>query len=142
VKNLLILLGKRVRELRVAKEWSQEEFAHVSGLHRTYIGQIERGEKNISFENLVKISSVLSVTASELLLAIDSDAEAAGARRVPPPRDHKSKSVHQAHEIQKLLTKLRHQRSALDRTLSVLEELMAASSQRSARSDKRRTRTG
>jgi transcriptional regulator with XRE-family HTH domain len=71
VKNLLILLGKRVHELRTAKKWSQEEFAHISGLHRTYIGQIERGEKNISFGNLSKISSVLGVTLSELLSGLE-----------------------------------------------------------------------
>ena len=51
MKDLLVLLGKRIHELRAAKKWSQEEFAHMSGLHRTYIGQIERGEKNISFAN-------------------------------------------------------------------------------------------
>jgi transcriptional regulator with XRE-family HTH domain len=57
----------RATEPRAAKDWSQEEFAHVSGLHRTYIGQIERGEKNISFGNLSKVSSVLGVTLAELL---------------------------------------------------------------------------
>ena len=41
----------------------------MSGLHRTYIGQIERGEKNISFANLLKVSGVLDVTMSELLAA-------------------------------------------------------------------------
>jgi transcriptional regulator with XRE-family HTH domain len=60
VKDLLVILGKRIHELRAARKWSQEEFAHVSGLHRTYIGQIERGEKNISFDNLSRVSSVLS----------------------------------------------------------------------------------
>jgi transcriptional regulator with XRE-family HTH domain len=59
VNDLLVLLGKRVHELRGAKKWSQEEFAHISGLHRTYIGQIELGEKNISFGNLSKIAGVL-----------------------------------------------------------------------------------
>ena len=54
MNDLLVLLGKRVHELRAVKKWSQEEFAHISGLHRTYIGQIERGEKNISFNNLLK----------------------------------------------------------------------------------------
>jgi len=82
VKDLLILLGKRVHELRAAKDWSQEEFAHVSGLHRTYIGQIERGEKNISFGNLSKIAGVLGVTMSELL----SGLEAGGVLDMEPKR--------------------------------------------------------
>ena len=73
MKDLLVLSGKRVQELRVGRKWSQEEFAHASGLHRTYIGQIERGEKNISFANLLKISGVLGVTMSELLAGLESD---------------------------------------------------------------------
>src|ERR1035437_9604826 len=66
-----MLLGKRVRELRAARKWSQEEFAHLSGFHRTYVGQIERGEKNISFENLSKVAGVLDVTMSELLAGLE-----------------------------------------------------------------------
>jgi len=127
VKNLLVLLGKRVRELRIAKEWSQEEFAHVSGLHRTYIGQIERGEKNISFDNLIKVSAVLGVTPSELLSVLDNEAPGAETKPALQPPAQKAKSVHQAYEIQKLLTRLKHQRAALDRTLKIVEELMAAS---------------
>ena len=123
MKNQLILLGKRVRELRTAKNWSQEEFANVSGFHRTYIGQIERGEKNISFENLIKLASVLGVTASELLSVLDSgdlhtSKPALSAKQKP------SGFPHQAHEIQKLLASLKHQRRAIDRTLTKLEELM------------------
>ena len=65
MNELLVLLGKRIHDLRAAKIWSQEEFAHISGLHRTYIGQIERGDKNISFENLSKEAGVLGLTLSE-----------------------------------------------------------------------------
>lgn len=127
MKELLVLLGKRVHELRVAKKWSQEEFAHVSGLHRTYIGQIERGEKNISFGNLVKVAAVLGVTASELLSALEggdgSTAElklkrTASAGRTDPNSDR--------YEIQKLLGRFKHQRAAMDQTMSALEKLMTA----------------
>lgn len=129
MKTLLIELGKRVRELRVAKEWSQEEFAHVSGLHRTYIGQIERGEKNISFENLVRVSAVLGVTVSELLSVLDGEGKAVASRQPHESERQKTTSVQRSFDIQKLLTRLRHQRAALDRTLTLLDELMAASSQ-------------
>jgi transcriptional regulator with XRE-family HTH domain len=88
VKDLLVLLGKRVHELRAAKKWTREEFAHLSGLHRTYIGQIERGEKNISFGNLVKISSVLGVSLPELLSAVDGSPVGRAAK--PDSRDRQS----------------------------------------------------
>ena len=91
MNDLLILLGKRVQELRLARKWSQEEFAHVSGLHRTYVGQIERGEKNISFGNLLKVSRVLGVTLSDLLSGLEAgrsdgsvpETELAAKRRTP-----------------------------------------------------------
>jgi transcriptional regulator with XRE-family HTH domain len=118
VKNLLILLGKRVHELRAAKGWSQEEFAHVSGLHRTYVGQIERGEKNISFGNLSKISGVLGVTLSELLSGLE-DGLGATVTKV----NRRNRSNFESVELQKLARRLRLQGSAMDRTISALEEL-------------------
>jgi transcriptional regulator with XRE-family HTH domain len=141
VKDLLLLLGKRIHELRVAREWSQEEFAHVSGLHRTYIGQIERGEKNISFGNLVKVAAVLGVTASELLLALEG--VASPATDAKPSRRENLKPDRRAAEIQKLLTRFKHQRAAMDRTMTTLEDLMGAgsavASSPAARSKKRRS---
>ena len=128
MKNLLVLLGKRVHELRVGHGWSQEEFANVSGFHRTYVGQIERGEKNISFENLIKLASVLGVTASELFSVLDSGDLRDAAKAALPLKRKPTGFLHQAHEIQKLLTRLKHQRGAMDQTLTRLEELMAATS--------------
>jgi transcriptional regulator with XRE-family HTH domain len=51
--------GKRVRELRKQKGYSQEELADKAGLHRTYIGSIERGEQNVSIDNIDKIAKAL-----------------------------------------------------------------------------------
>jgi transcriptional regulator with XRE-family HTH domain len=51
--------GKRVRTLRKEQWRSQEKFAQYVGLHRTYIGVVERGEKNISLENIEKIANAL-----------------------------------------------------------------------------------
>jgi transcriptional regulator with XRE-family HTH domain len=56
-----------MRDLRVAQEVSQEGLADRSGLHRTYVGGIERGERNVSFGNLLKLASALGVKPSELL---------------------------------------------------------------------------
>jgi transcriptional regulator with XRE-family HTH domain len=58
--------GERVRELRRAKGLSQEELADLAGLHRTYLGGIERGERNPSLKNIAAISKALGVRLSEL----------------------------------------------------------------------------
>lgn len=55
------IFGKRVRELRKAKGFSQESFADAVGVHRTYIGSIERGEQNVSLDNIERIAKALSV---------------------------------------------------------------------------------
>ena len=58
--------GKKVRELRTQNGYSQEAFAFECGLHRTYIGCIERGEKNITITNIEKIAKTLKVEISQL----------------------------------------------------------------------------
>jgi transcriptional regulator with XRE-family HTH domain len=131
VKNLLILLGKRVHDLRAAKKWSQEEFAHVSGLHRTYIGQIERGEKNISFGNLVKVAGALGVTAAELLSALDTDGAPAGvSKRATESSARTTAASRRSLDIQKLAKQLQVQRTAMDRTMTLLEDVLASSLRR------------
>ena len=59
-------LGKRVAELRQRAGFSQEGFAHECGFHRSYMGAVERGEKNITIANLVKIAKALQISLSEL----------------------------------------------------------------------------
>jgi transcriptional regulator with XRE-family HTH domain len=139
VKELLVLLGKRVHDLRAAKKWSQEEFAHVSGLHRTYIGQIERGEKNISFGNLTKVAAVLGVSLSELLLGLEEGGAQNQESKQRPAGQRAINSVRRAFEIQKLIRRLSHQQAAMDRTMAALEEFAAAGSQARARSRGRAT---
>jgi transcriptional regulator with XRE-family HTH domain len=58
--------GKQVRELRQAQGYSQESFADVVGLHRTYIGSIERGEQNVSIDNIARLAKALKVPISTL----------------------------------------------------------------------------
>ena len=69
-KKLLLSLGEIIREKRKALGYSQEGFADLVGLHRTYIGSVERGEKNISFINLHKIAEKLNISLSELLTTL------------------------------------------------------------------------
>lgn len=65
-KSIVIAFGERVRELRKEKAISQEELADRAGVHRTYIGMIERGEKNITIVNIQKIAKALGVGIREL----------------------------------------------------------------------------
>ena len=64
--NILKKFGERVRKLRKELGISQEELADRSGLHRTYIGMIERAEKNITLLNVEKIAKGLGVSIEEL----------------------------------------------------------------------------
>jgi len=65
-QNILIKFGERVREIRKEKGLSQEELAHRADLHRTYIGMIERAEKNITLINIEKIADALEINIKEL----------------------------------------------------------------------------
>ena len=131
MKDLLVLLGKRVHDLRVAKGWSQEEFAHICGVHRTYAGQIERGEKNLSFGNLLKVSGALGVTVSELLSGLEDGglADKSGLKR-KRPGDRSVDAQRRILEIQRLIKRLGSQRTEMDRTILLLEELVAGKSRK------------
>ncbi|MFM9277974.1 helix-turn-helix domain-containing protein [Paenibacillus jiagnxiensis] len=59
-------VGNRIRELRKAKGWTQEQLAEAAGLHYSYIGGVERGDRNISLETLEKIVTGLNVPPVEI----------------------------------------------------------------------------
>lgn len=61
------LFGSNVRALRVAQGLSQEAFANTCGLHRTYIGQVERGERNLSLDTMERIAAALQLDVSDML---------------------------------------------------------------------------
>jgi transcriptional regulator with XRE-family HTH domain len=65
-KKILISFGEKVRELRKEKGLSQEELSFIADLHRTYIGMIERAEKNITLANIEKIAKALGVDIKKL----------------------------------------------------------------------------
>lgn len=62
-----VALGRAIHELRLDAGVSQEELARRAGMHRTYIGGIERGERNVSFANLLKIADALGERPATLL---------------------------------------------------------------------------
>lgn len=63
--------GKRVREFRSRVGLSQEEFADRAGLHRTYIGGIERGERNVGVLNILKLARALKLRPADLLNGLE-----------------------------------------------------------------------
>lgn len=66
-REILIKFGKKVREERTRLGLSQEELASRAGVHRTYIGMIERAEKNITLENIQKIAKALEIPLDKLM---------------------------------------------------------------------------
>jgi transcriptional regulator with XRE-family HTH domain len=70
-KTILQIFGDNVRRERLKRKLSQEELANVADLHRTYIGMIERAEKNITMLNAQKIADSLNISLTELLINKD-----------------------------------------------------------------------
>ncbi|WP_323880630.1 helix-turn-helix domain-containing protein [Aeromonas caviae] len=69
----LKLIGDEVKRRRVASGLSQEDLASLSNLHRTYIGSVERGERNVSLQNIVSIAIALKCKPSHLFVGIDQE---------------------------------------------------------------------
>jgi transcriptional regulator with XRE-family HTH domain len=65
MQKIRIELGRRIRELRKMRGWSQEKLGEIADLHPTYVGGIERGERNVAFENLVHIASAFGLSLSQ-----------------------------------------------------------------------------
>lgn len=63
----LIKLGSQIRNIRTSKGFSQEGLAAAATLGRTYMGRVERGEQNISIQNLIKIAFILNVDVGDLI---------------------------------------------------------------------------
>ena len=65
--NINKKVGARIRKLRKTKGWTQEQLSLEADLHRAYIGQIERGEKNIGLKNLEKIAKTLGLKLKDII---------------------------------------------------------------------------
>ena len=65
--SLVQSLGRRIRVLRAGRGWSQDVLAEIAGVHRNYIGRVERGEVNLSLAQLAKIARALEVSVGELV---------------------------------------------------------------------------
>lgn len=70
-RDVLLYFGQRVREERLKQGISQEKLADKAGVHRTYVGMVERAEKNITLTNIAKIADALGLTISDLFFGYD-----------------------------------------------------------------------
>ena len=68
--DILERFGERIRELRSAQGFSQETFAHQCRLDRTYVGGIERGERNVALRNIEKIAQTLGMSIADLMKGV------------------------------------------------------------------------
>ncbi len=73
--SYLIRFGKNLKSIRIKKRFSQENLAEKSGLHRTYIGGIERGERNVSLKNIISIAKSLNIDPQLLFQGILTEDE-------------------------------------------------------------------
>src|SRR5690242_13842464 len=67
MQSIRVQVGQRIRELRQTKKWSLEVLGEKADLHPGYVGGIERGERNVSIDNLAKIASAFDLSLAELL---------------------------------------------------------------------------
>jgi transcriptional regulator with XRE-family HTH domain len=90
---VLRALGQRIRELRAAQGYSQEGFADRCGVHRTFMGTVERGESNLSFENIARVARSLGITLSALFLGLEEGAlRMKAGRTASAPRSTKHRA--------------------------------------------------
>ena len=73
------ILARNLRRLRRQRGWSQEQLAARAGLHRTYVGAVERGERNIGLDNIGRLAWALDVSPAALLSEYDEGVREAGA---------------------------------------------------------------
>ncbi|MDQ2808488.1 MAG: helix-turn-helix domain-containing protein [Chloroflexota bacterium] len=72
-QHIVISFGRVIRARRTQLGYTQETFADRAGLHRTYVGALERGEQNVSLTNLARIATALDVPLSMLFAAVETD---------------------------------------------------------------------
>lgn len=69
--DILVAYGKAIRRLRKIRNISQEDFADLCGLHRTYLSDIELGKRNVSLENIAKISDAFDMAISDFFIEVE-----------------------------------------------------------------------
>ena len=71
MENIKFIIGQRIRNYRIQKNLSQEQLSELASCHPTYIGQLERGEKNATLESIQKVAQALDIPLSQLFEKIE-----------------------------------------------------------------------
>jgi len=121
IENVQRSLGRRIRELRSRHGWTQEQFAEYCGLHRTYLGHVERGEKNVSLSTVLRVANALGVRISSLLGRSEPGQVAPELKHLRPPLTG-SAPAHP--EVNRLIGELQAQRKALRDALRQLSNCL------------------
>lgn len=72
LSDATIQLGERIREMRAERDWSREHLADLTDLHWTYVGQVERGERNLSLRNILRLAEALDTDPRTLVRGLPS----------------------------------------------------------------------
>jgi transcriptional regulator with XRE-family HTH domain len=146
VDKLFQALGRRIRELRTTKGWSQERFAEICGVHRTYMGHLERGEKNASLGSVARVARAFGIALSELLSGIDVEPASTDDGRPGETQPVKSSSkVGRSGDIARVMEELQVERQTLRDTVLALKEVALIQSGRGGSRTRRpasRSRSG
>jgi transcriptional regulator with XRE-family HTH domain len=67
-EEILVIIGKNIRKLRKSKNWSQADLALIVGMHKSYIGAIEKGRRNISLIKIARFAKVFEIKIDELIV--------------------------------------------------------------------------
>jgi transcriptional regulator with XRE-family HTH domain len=116
IDNLQRSLGRRIRELRSKHGWTQEQFAEFCGLHRTYMGHVERGEKNVSLSTVARVANALGVR----IAALFGRAQPSLSDEFAPVRAPKTAAPAAHADVNRLLDELQAQRKAMRQSLREL----------------------
>jgi len=104
--DILLRLGKRIRELRIERGFtSQEAFADYLGMHRTFMGHLETGRKDFRLTTLIRVAEALEVPLSELFSNLSSESMGKDKKKVPVGR--KEPLVQEAEALERTAKKLR-----------------------------------
>ena len=106
-------VGQRIRNYRTQLGWSQKKLAELSGCHPTYIGQLERGEKNATLESIERITAALGISLSKLFEKLDGQ-EDGGEKDIPLACYEflSTKSKEEQEQLYKILLEIRIGRQA------------------------------